>query len=96
MAERIIDGTQFNVNDIMYTTPKATPQGAKSVNILNKKTKTGTIIHLPPKDTRLKYAKEITLDNMKNLNKYGNHGLIFSSFVQLTTRMYILLMMVCK
>ena len=38
MAERIIDGTLFNVNDIMYTTPKASPQGAKSVNILNKKT----------------------------------------------------------
>ena len=41
MAERIIDGTLFNVTDIMYTTPKATPQGAKSVNILNKSTNTG-------------------------------------------------------
>ena len=47
MAERIIDGTQFNVNDIMYTTPKATPQGAKSVNILNKKTKTGLTLSTP-------------------------------------------------
>lgn len=47
MAERIIDGTQFNVNDIMYTTPKATPQGAKSVNILNKRTKTGLTLSTP-------------------------------------------------
>lgn len=47
MAERIIDGTQFNVNDIMYTAPKATPQGAKSVNILNKKTKTGLTLSTP-------------------------------------------------
>ena len=47
MAERIIDGTLFNVNDIMYTTPKATPQGAKSVNILNKKTKTGLTLSTP-------------------------------------------------
>jgi hypothetical protein len=34
MADRIIDGTQLNVNNIMYSAPKATPQGAKSVNIL--------------------------------------------------------------
>ena len=47
MAERIIDGTLFNVNDIMYTAPKATPQGAKSVNILNKKTKTGLTLSTP-------------------------------------------------
>jgi hypothetical protein len=47
MAERIIDGTLFNVTDIMYTTPKATPQGAKSVNILNKKTKTGLTLSTP-------------------------------------------------
>jgi len=47
MAERIIDGTLFNVNDIMYTTPKATPQGAKSVNILNKKTKTSLTLSTP-------------------------------------------------
>ena len=47
MAERIIDGTLFNVTDIMYTTPKATPQGAKSINILNKKTKTGLTLSTP-------------------------------------------------
>jgi hypothetical protein len=47
MAERIIDGTLFNVNDIMYTAPKASPQGAKSVNILNKKTKTSLTLSTP-------------------------------------------------
>ena len=48
MAERIIDATQLNVHtDIMYTAPKATPQGAKSVNILNKKTKTGLTLSTP-------------------------------------------------
>jgi hypothetical protein len=47
MAERIIDGTQFNVSSIMYTTPKASPQGAKSVNILNKATKTGLTLSTP-------------------------------------------------
>jgi hypothetical protein len=47
MAERIIDGTLFNVTDIMYTTPKASPQGAKSINILNKKTKTGLTLSTP-------------------------------------------------
>jgi hypothetical protein len=31
----------------MYTSPKATPQGAKSVNILNKKTKTGLTLSTP-------------------------------------------------
>jgi len=39
MAETIIDGTQLNLTNIMYTSPKATDQGAKSVNILNKPTK---------------------------------------------------------
>jgi len=47
MSERIIDGTLFNANDIMYTTPKASPQGAKSVNILNKKTKTSLTLSTP-------------------------------------------------
>ena len=47
MADRIIDGTLFNVNNIMYTSPKATPQGAKSVNILNKTTKTGLTLSTP-------------------------------------------------
>jgi hypothetical protein len=47
MADRITDGTLLNVNDIMYTSPKATPQGAKSVNILNKRTKTGLTLSTP-------------------------------------------------
>lgn len=47
MAERIIDGTQFNTNNIMYTAPKASAQGAKSVNILNKSTKTGLTLSTP-------------------------------------------------
>jgi len=29
MSDRIIDGTQFNAENIMYCAPKATPQGAK-------------------------------------------------------------------
>ena len=47
MAETIIDGTQFNSNNIMYTSPKANPQGGKSVNILNKQTKTSLRLSTP-------------------------------------------------
>jgi hypothetical protein len=47
MAERITDGTKFDVNSIMYTTPKASPQGAKSVNILTKATKTALTLSTP-------------------------------------------------
>jgi len=47
MAETIIDGTQFNSNNIMYTSPKANPQGGKSVNILNKLTKTSLRLSTP-------------------------------------------------
>jgi len=47
MAESIIDGTIFNTNDIKYTAPKATAQGAKSVNILNKSTKRGLVLSTP-------------------------------------------------
>ena len=47
MAETIIDGTQFNVNNIMYTSPKANPQGGKSVNVLNKQTKTSLRLSTP-------------------------------------------------
>ena len=43
MADSIIDGTLFNTANIMYTSPKATAQGAKSVNILNKHVKIQTI-----------------------------------------------------
>ena len=47
MADRIIDGTQLNVNNIMYSAPKATPQGAKSVNILSKTTKSSLTLSTP-------------------------------------------------
>ena len=47
MAETIIDGTQFNVENIMYTSPKANPQGGKSVNVLNKITKSGLRLSTP-------------------------------------------------
>jgi hypothetical protein len=47
MADRIIDGTQLNVNNIMYSAPKATPQGAKSVNILSKSTKSFLTLSTP-------------------------------------------------
>lgn len=47
MAERIVDGTNFNVENIMYTAPKASAQGGKSVNILNKLTKTTLTLSTP-------------------------------------------------
>jgi len=47
MAERIIDGTQFNSENIMYTAPKVNPQGGKSVNILSKSTKTTLTLSTP-------------------------------------------------
>ena len=47
MADRIVDGTQLNVNNIMYSAPKATPQGAKSVNILSKTTKSFLTVSTP-------------------------------------------------
>jgi len=47
MTERIVDGTQFNAENIMYTAPKASAQGGKSVNILNKTTKTTLTLSTP-------------------------------------------------
>jgi hypothetical protein len=47
MAERIVDGAQFNPENIMYTSPKASAQGGKSVNILNKTTKTTLTLSTP-------------------------------------------------
>ena len=48
MADRIIDGTQFIAdNNIMYCAPKATPQGAKSVNILSKASKSFLTLSTP-------------------------------------------------
>lgn len=49
MADTIIEGTNFNANPntIMYTSPKASAQGAKSVNILNKASKSVLRIATP-------------------------------------------------
>jgi hypothetical protein len=47
MTEQIIDGTQFNIDEIMYSAPKATPQGAKFVNIIHKKSKRGIVLSTP-------------------------------------------------
>ena len=47
MAERITDSTQLNVNTLIFCAPKATAQGAKSVNILNPTTKTGLTLSTP-------------------------------------------------
>lgn len=47
MSDTIIDGTQFNVQNIKYTTPKVNNSQGKSVNILNKATNTGLRISTP-------------------------------------------------
>lgn len=47
MAERIVDSTQLNVNNLIFCAPKATAQGSKSVNILNSATKTGLTLSTP-------------------------------------------------
>jgi hypothetical protein len=47
MAETIVDGTQFNVQSIKYTSPKANASGGKSINILNKATNSGLRISTP-------------------------------------------------
>ena len=47
MADAIIDGTLFNTSSIIYSSPKATSQGAKSVNILNKHVKKGLVLSTP-------------------------------------------------
>lgn len=47
MAERIIDGTQFNTDQIIFCAPKATAQGAKSINLISKTTKTSLTLSTP-------------------------------------------------
>lgn len=47
MADTIIDGTQLNVNNIKYSTPKANASGGKSINILNKATNSGLRLTTP-------------------------------------------------
>ena len=47
MADTIIDGTMFNVENIRYSAPKAGGSGGKSVNMLNKQTNTGIRVSTP-------------------------------------------------
>ena len=47
MADTIIDGITFNCDDIMYTSVKANEKGGKSLNILNKHTKSFLRIATP-------------------------------------------------
>ena len=47
MADTIVDGTQFNVENIRYSAPKAGGSGGKSVNILNKSTNSGLRLSTP-------------------------------------------------
>jgi hypothetical protein len=47
MADTIVNGTELNVNNIMYSSPKVNSQGGKSVNILRKDTKTWLTLASP-------------------------------------------------
>ena len=47
MSETIIDGTQLNIENIKYSTPKANASGGKNVNIINKTTNSGLRISTP-------------------------------------------------
>jgi hypothetical protein len=47
MAETIVDGTQFNAQNIRYSAPKANAAGGKSVNILNSSTNSGLRLATP-------------------------------------------------
>lgn len=47
MAETIVDGTQFNAQNIRYSAPKANAAGGKSVNILNSSTNSGLRLSTP-------------------------------------------------
>lgn len=48
MTDKIIDGTLFNANQIMFGTPKvSSAQGGKSISILNRSTKTGLVLATP-------------------------------------------------
>ena len=47
MAETIVDGTQFNANNTIYTSIKANDKMGKSLNILNKFTKSGLRLSTP-------------------------------------------------
>jgi hypothetical protein len=47
MAETIVDGTQFNAQNVRYSVPKANAAGGKSVNILNTQTNSGLRLATP-------------------------------------------------
>jgi hypothetical protein len=47
MAETIVDGTQFNAQNVRYSAPKANAAGGKSVNILNTQTNSGLRVATP-------------------------------------------------
>ena len=47
MADTIVDGTLFNVENIRYSAPKAGGSGGKSINILNKSTNSGIRLSTP-------------------------------------------------
>lgn len=47
MADTIVDGTTFNVQNIRYSAPKANSQGGKSINVLNSETKSGLRLAAP-------------------------------------------------
>ena len=47
MADTIVDGTQFNAQNIKFSVPKANASGGKSVNILNKSTNSGLRLSTP-------------------------------------------------
>ena len=47
MADTIVQGTQFNAENIKFTAPKVNASNGKSVNILNKKTNMGLRISTP-------------------------------------------------
>ena len=48
MSDKIIDGTLFNANQVIFGAPKvSSAQGGKSISILNKGTKTGLVLATP-------------------------------------------------
>ena len=47
MADTIVQGTQFNAENIKFTAPKVNASNGKSVNILNKKTNAGLRLSTP-------------------------------------------------
>jgi hypothetical protein len=47
MADTIVDGTAFSTEIMYYSAPKANAQGGKSVNILNRDTKSGLRVAAP-------------------------------------------------